>query len=158
MRTVTFGLAVLAFAASAAACTPMSDSRGNALDPTLVEGIKPGQHNRAQVAQILGTPSSTSTFDQNVWYYISKETAQLAFFDPKIVDQKVIVVTFNDAGVVSKIRELDSEEARSVELVGRVTPTRGQEQSVMGQLFNTFLRGAGSALGDTNAENDGFVR
>ncbi len=158
MRTVTYGLAVLVLAAVAAACTPMTESRGNALDPLLVEGIKPGQHDRAHVAQILGTPSSTSTFDQNTWYYISKETEQLAFFNPKIVGQKVIVVKFDDAGVVSEIKKYNGADAREVTLVERVTPTRGQEESLMGQLFRTLLRGAGSALGDTGEENDGFVR
>ena len=151
-------MAALALAAAVTACTPMSNSRGNALDPVLVEGIKPGQHDRAQVAQILGTPSNTSTFDQNTWYYISKETEQLAFFHPKIVGQKVIMVKFDDAGVVSEIKKYDREKARDVKLVERVTPTRGQEQTLMGQLFNTLLRGAGSALGDTGAQNDGFIK
>ncbi len=158
MRTVTYGVAVLAFAAMAAACTPMSQSRGNALDPALVDAIKPGLHDRAQVAQMLGTPSSTSTFDKNTWYYISKETEQLAFFDPKIVGQNVIVVKFDESGVVSEIRKYNGADAREVKLVERVTPTRGQEESVMGQLFRTLLRGAGSALGDTSEGNDGFVR
>lgn len=158
MRTVTYGLVALAVAMAAAACAPMTNSHGNALDPALVDGIKPGQHDRAQVARILGTPSSTSTFDQNTWYYISKETEQLAFFDPKIVGRKVVVVKFDESGVVSEIRKYDGRAAREVELVERVTPTRGQEQSLMGQLFNTLLRGAGSALGDSGEENDGFIR
>lgn len=158
MRTVIYGWVALAMAMAAAGCAPMSESRGNALDPALVEEIEPGRHDRAQVAQILGTPSSTSAFDKNTWYYISKNTEQMAFFDPKIVGQKVIVVKFDESGLVSEIKEYDGKEARKVELVERVTPTRGQEQSLMGQLFNTLLRGAGSALGDSSEENDGFIR
>jgi outer membrane protein assembly factor BamE (lipoprotein component of BamABCDE complex) len=34
------------------------------------------------------------------WYYISRRTAQTAFFDPDVVDQQVRVVSFDGQGVV----------------------------------------------------------
>ena len=145
--------------AMAVACTPMTESQGNNLDPELVKGIKPGLHNRAQVSRILGTPSSTATFDRNIWYYISKRTERLAFFEPEIVDQNVVVVIFNDDGMVSEVKRVNGVDAREVDLVARVTPTRGKELGLMGQLFKTLLRGAGSALGDPGeSEDEGFTR
>lgn len=157
MRTVTYGLAALAIVVAVGACTPMTTTQGNALDPKLVGEIKPGQHNRAQVARLLGTPSSMATFDKNTWYYISKNTEQVAFFQPTTVEQKVIVIKFDADGIVTTVSEYNGDTAREVETVDRVTPTRGQEMSLMGQLYKTLLRGAGSALGDSSEENEGFV-
>ncbi|MEX1107278.1 MAG: outer membrane protein assembly factor BamE [Dongiaceae bacterium] len=124
----------------AAACGGKYDVRGNEPDPEKVLAVHPGIDTRQQVSQLLGTPSTTSTFDPNTWYYISKRTEQYAFFDPDIIDQEVLVVKFDDGGLVSDMYIYGVEDGRVVEPVERTTPTYGQELTLMQQLIGNFGR------------------
>ena len=64
------------------ACSGIRDHRGFVLDPKLAEGIQVGVDNKESVAKTLGRPTFTGQFDPNDWYYVSRDTAQLAFRDP----------------------------------------------------------------------------
>lgn len=147
------GAAVVVLAmASLAACAPRVQTVGNLPRPEKIEQIQPGVDNKVQVAQKLGTPSSVATFDKNTWYYIGKKTESLAFFEPKVMDQKVIVVTFNGSGTVSKINKFGLKDGRNVQISKRISPTQGREMTLLQQLYSNLLRGAR----DTGA-NEGFV-
>jgi outer membrane protein assembly factor BamE (lipoprotein component of BamABCDE complex) len=124
----------------AVACGGKEDLRGNEPDPEKVLAINPGIDTRQQVAQLLGTPSTTSTFDPNTWYYISKRTHQFAFFDPDIIDQEVLVVKFDDAGAVRDMYIYGVEDGVVIEPTERTTPTFGQELTILQQLIGNFGR------------------
>ncbi len=134
------GAAALAASIVLAGCQPRIDARGNLPDPDTVGQIQPGVQSRAQVADLLGSPSAVSTFDDKSWYYISGRTETYAFFDSKVVDQQVLVVQFDDAGTVSGIERYDYEDGRIIDPVGRKTPTSGQKMTVMQQLFGNIGR------------------
>jgi outer membrane protein assembly factor BamE (lipoprotein component of BamABCDE complex) len=123
-----------------AACSGVEELRGNEPDPDKVLAVNPGIDTRQQVAQLLGTPSATGTFDPNTWYYISKRTWQYAFFDPEVVDQEVLVVKFDDGGMVSNMYIYGVEDGVVIEPVERETPTYGQELTIMQQLLGNFGR------------------
>jgi len=133
-------LGCAALAALLAGCSPRVDQRGNLPDPDAVLQVQPGIHDRTQVAEILGSPSTVGTFDDKTWYYISKRTETIAFLDPDVVDQEVLVVKFDDAGVVSDMRLYGLEDGRLVEPVGRETPTSGQELTLLQQLLGNLGR------------------
>lgn len=132
-----------------AACGGVEELRGNEPDPDKVLAVNPGIDTRQQVAQLLGTPSATGTFDPNTWYYISKRTWQYAFFDPEVVDQEVLVVKFDGGGMVSNMYIYGVEDGVVVEPVERETPTYGQELTIMQQLLGNFGRF------NTSDENNG---
>ena len=64
--------------------------------------INPGVDDKNRVAELIGTPSTISTFDDRTWYYICKRTETTAFFDPDVIDQEILVVKFDDSGVVAE--------------------------------------------------------
>ncbi|MEX1206332.1 MAG: outer membrane protein assembly factor BamE [Dongiaceae bacterium] len=134
------GAAALAASIVLAGCQPRIDARGNLPDPDTVGQIQPGVQSRAQVADLLGSPSVASTFDDKTWYYISGRTETYAFFEPKVVDQQVLVVEFDDAGMVSGIERYDYEDGRVIDPVSRETPTSGQELTFLQQLFGNLGR------------------
>ena len=123
-----------------AACAPRFDARGNLPDPEQLAEIKPGTHTRQEVSEILGSPSSTAFLDNETWYYISKSTETLAFFEPTVRERQVVIVRFDDKGVVSDVKTLGLEQGRRIEPVDRVTPTAGHELTIMEQLFGNFGR------------------
>ncbi len=133
---VALGLA----AAPLSACSPAVDVRGNVPDTDSVLAIQPGVQDKDQVAQLLGSPSSIGTFDDRKWYYISKRTETMAFFEPDVIDQQVVAIEFDDAGVVQTVELYGLEDGFEIEAVDRETPTFGTSLSVFQQLFGNIGR------------------
>ena len=133
-------LAATAFAALLSACAPNIIQRGNLPDPDLLSQVQPGVQTRNQVADLLGSPSSIATFGDEVWYYISSQTKTLAFYEPEVIDQKVIAITFDDAGKVKTIRAYGLEDAQAIDPVARTTPTGGREITFLEQLVGNLGR------------------
>ncbi|HLU92346.1 MAG TPA: outer membrane protein assembly factor BamE [Pedomonas sp.] len=140
-------LLIAAVAVNTAACTRIKDTKGYLADPQLVAAIQPGIDNRDSVLGTLGRPSLESEFDPNTWYYVSRHTEQLAFLKPKPIRHQVLVVSFNEKGVVSQVEKLGEEEIVKVQASKDKTPTRGRDISVWDQLFGNIGRfsPAGSA-------------
>src|SRR5215475_3227358 len=123
-----------------AGCAAKIDQRGNLPDPDAVLSIEPGVQTKDQVSQLLGTPSAVGTFDDKTWYYISKRTKTVAFFDPDVIDQQVLCIKFDDAGIVKKVDFYGLNDALAVEPVARTTPTYGQKLTLLQQLFGNIGR------------------
>ena len=121
-----------------AACAPTVDQRGNLPEPDKLAGIRPGATTKDEVAKILGTPSSTAVFDNKTWYYISRRTEQTAFFDPEVLDQQVVVVGFDEGGVVREVQHLNLADSRPVDPSSRETPSAGKELSFVEQLIGNL--------------------
>lgn len=123
-----------------AACSPMKSSNGYIPDKELVEKVRPGVHDRDSIAELLGSPTSVAQFKPEVWYYVKREAEQLAFLPEKVTMQSVVAVKFDEAGIVTDVHHYDLEDGKDIELVDRVTPTRGKELTFLGQLFGNIGR------------------
>ena len=130
-----------------AACAPMVDQRGNLPDPTKLASIQPGVTTKEAVSKLLGTPSSISTFNDKTWYYISKKTKRISFWDPEVLDQQVLAIKFDDAGIVADMRIYGLENARAIVPDPNSTPTSGRELTILQQLLGNIGRFGGSGGG-----------
>lgn len=122
------------------ACSPTVATRGNIADAERLGEIRPGTSTRDDVAVILGSPSTVGTFDQDTWYYIGQRTEKTAFFNPEIVERKVVVIHFDQTGVVEKVEELGLDDAQAVAYVDRETPTAGRELTFLEQMLGNLGR------------------
>jgi outer membrane protein assembly factor BamE (lipoprotein component of BamABCDE complex) len=141
-------LAVLAAGLAAlSACQAQVSVHGNM--PTMEElaVITPGQDDRDTVLDRLGTPSTLGTFQDDKWYYIGSKIETEAFFLPEEVDRQIMIVTFDDFGVVEKTEFLGMADAIEVEPQSRITPTEGIEFTVWQQIFGNFGRLPGAVGG-----------
>ena len=132
---------VLAFALGA--CAQSVQVRGNIPDGDVVSKINPGVHTRIDIASLLGSPSTVSTFQDSKWYYIGQKTTQFAFFEPEILERKVLVISFDDAGYVADTRTYGIEDGKIIDPVERITPTEGRELSIIQQLLGNLGRFTG---------------
>jgi len=116
------------------------EQRGNRVDEALLKDITPGVASRADVTALLGSPSATGTFDQREWYYISSTTHIRPARNPGVENQRVVVVRFNEAGIVEGIDRKGEAEMRNVDVVERTTPVPGNERSLLQALFGNIGR------------------
>lgn len=141
MRTAASALTLLlAVTTALAGCSGRLDVRGNLPDPENVLAVHPGVSTRDQVAEVLGSPSAVGTFDDQTWYYVSKRTETFAFFEPEVIDQEVLVVKFDNTGVVADMKLYGVEDGRVVDPVERTTPNLGQELTFVQQLLGNLGR------------------
>jgi len=130
---------------STSACAPINSYHGFQAIDADPKDVKVGEDTKSTVRARLGSPSATSTFDANVWYYITSVSARVAFRRPKTVSRNVTAVSFNkESEVVEHVDRLTLKDGKVIAYNGRETPTRGREMTVLEQLLGTV--GAGGML------------
>jgi outer membrane protein assembly factor BamE (lipoprotein component of BamABCDE complex) len=144
-RAWCWGLATLALVA----CVPQVSNHGYRLDEASLEQIEPGRTSREQVLQLLGSPSSLTTFDGSVWYYVSQRTERMSFYQEQVVNQDVVAIAFDDQGTVTSVDRHGLDQAHEISLVDRETPTSGSELTVFEQFIGNIGRFNPPADADT---------
>ncbi|MFC3124775.1 outer membrane protein assembly factor BamE [Pseudoroseomonas globiformis] len=122
---------------------------GNRADPDLLAQLAPGVQTQTDVQALLGSPSATGTFDRNTWYYISSMSRMQPAGNPSKENQRVVVVHFDDAGVLRTIEQRGSDTMQDVAVVERTTPVPGTDRTLLQALFGNIGRvGANSMSND----------
>lgn len=120
------------------ACAGIREHRGFVIDQTLAEGIQVGIDNKDSVTKTMGRPTFTGQFNPDDWYYVSRDTAQFAFRNPRVTNQSVLHVGFDKAGNVIAVDRTGKEQIASVSPVGDKTPTLGRKKSFFEELFGNI--------------------
>lgn len=133
-------LAAVAVVGALGACQPRVSNHGYVPDPDALARIEPGVHNKLEVAQFLGTPSTTALFGEETWLYITERREEFAFFKPEIIDQQVVAIAFNDVGIVDSVDQYVMEDGYVVDPVTRTTPTYGKQIGLLEQFLGNIGR------------------
>jgi outer membrane protein assembly factor BamE (lipoprotein component of BamABCDE complex) len=146
--------AAVAVLGLASGCARIKDHKGYVVDSTLIDAIQPGIDNRESVAKTLGRPTFTGQFDPDRnWYYIARNTRQLAFASPKPVDQTILAVRFDAAGNVVAVEKSGMEKIASISPDGDKTPTLGRDRGFFSELFGNIGRVGGVGQAGGTADN-----
>lgn len=142
-----FGTAALALTIAATglqSCSSVGEvmNNGYVVDEQSL-ALAPEGSSREQVLLSLGTPSTTATFDNEVFYYISqKRKRAAAFMKPTIIDQSVLAIYFDKDGVVKQRSNYTLKDGKVFDMISRTTPTGGKDLTFLQQLLSG---GAGAA-------------
>lgn len=120
-------------------CTPTQSSRGNMVEDFRLAEVVPGVSTKTNVLKSLGSPTTQAPFDDSVWYYMGQKMEKRGIFDPEVVDERIVVVAFDQNDVVQIVEEIDSDRI-DVPKVRRKTPTSGNEVTIMEQLLGNVGR------------------
>ena len=130
-------------------CSPIVENRGYVFDDKVIAQIEIEKTNAGQVLELLGTPSTTSTIDGTIWYYIYSRAETKAFYQPSVATRRVITLAFNENSQVAYMKEYGLEDGNLIAFNTSSTPTRGRELTIIQQLFGNLGRlGAGSLPGN----------
>lgn len=127
--------ATLAVALLSTACGQIVDQRGHQPVPGTVEKLEVGSQGRDDVLRLMGSPSTVATFGDEVWYYISTKNESTAFLAPKVLEQRVVAVSFDSGGRVREIKQYELKDGKEVDMVARKTPTAGKELTIVEQIL-----------------------
>ena len=144
-------LALALLGLAAGGCTRIRDHKGYVADEALVSSVQVGTDNKESVTGTLGRPTFVGQFSDNEYYYVSRETRQLAFAKPRPVAQQVLRVRFDPAGNVVAVDKTGLELVSKISPDGDKTPTLGRHRSFFEDIFGNIgavgAPGAGAPSG-----------
>jgi outer membrane protein assembly factor BamE (lipoprotein component of BamABCDE complex) len=119
-------------------CAGIYNHRGAVIDQQLATAIQAGVDNKDSVTKTLGRPTFTGQFNDNEWYYVSRDTKTVAFRSPTVTDQTVLRITFDAAGNVTQVQKTGRELVASIDPANAQTPTLGRKRSFFEELFGNI--------------------
>ena len=119
-----------------AGCAAVQNQRGYVPDMQAMQSVQIGTDTKETVSKKLGNPTTVATFSSDTWYYISAHVEQNAFFAPRPTERNIVAVEFAKDGKVADMHKYSLADGRVVDFVGRETPTRGREMTLIQQIFN----------------------
>jgi outer membrane protein assembly factor BamE (lipoprotein component of BamABCDE complex) len=127
---------------SVAACAPISSYSGFQTIESDPKDVKIGVDTKSTVRGKLGSPSATSTFDPNIWFYMNQVKERIAFRRPKIVARNVTAIAFNkESEQVESVHSYTLRDGKVIAYNDRETPTRGREMTILEQMLGAVGHG-----------------
>ena len=108
------------------------------MDEELTQAIQVGTDNKASVEKTLGRPTFSGTFNDNDWYYLGRDTRTFGFRNPRVTDQSLLHIRFDQAGNVASVQTTDEKMIASINPSKDKTPTLGREKSFFEELFGNI--------------------
>jgi outer membrane protein assembly factor BamE (lipoprotein component of BamABCDE complex) len=121
-----------------AGCTRIQNNQGYIADEELIASVQPGVDNKQSVQKALGRPTMTSEWDDNEWYYVSRNTKQIAFARPVPASQRILIVRFANDGTVTGVERRGLEKVANISPETDKTPTLGRETGIIEDLFGNI--------------------
>ena len=129
---------VVAILGLAAGCGATYENHGYVPQAGALAEIQSGVDTRSSVQRKIGRPGLSGVFTDQGWYYVSTTFEHYMFYEPEIVDRRIVAITFDDTNVVASVNQYGLEDGRVVDLVTRRTPTFGSELGIIQQLLSNI--------------------
>jgi outer membrane protein assembly factor BamE (lipoprotein component of BamABCDE complex) len=137
------------------ACAPVISQRGYLPDPTIEGAIKTGNDTKTSVQSRLGYASTTATFGNDSWYYISSTEKQVAFFAPTVLKRQILAVYFDRNNKVTSVRHYGLQDGHVIAFENKETPARGRETTFLQELLKASPGSSATNIQETNPGNGG---
>lgn len=138
-----------------ASCSSIIDTRGHTINTEDLKQVVEGQSTKEDIQALFGSPSITSSFGNDIWYYISVTKERFAFYAPEVTKQHVFAFTYNEAGALDHYDEFKLEDGKLVDFVEKTTPTAGKSLTAVEQLLGNL--GRFNAPGTTPGSRGGGI-
>jgi outer membrane protein assembly factor BamE (lipoprotein component of BamABCDE complex) len=155
MKRAAINTATIAAAVLLAGCAQMHAHKGIVLDSRLASSVQPGVDNKDSVEKLLGRPSFVGQFTPNDWYYVSRDTTQLGFRNPRVTKETVMIVRFDVKGNVASVQRTGKELVMNVKPYGKQTPTLGRKRSFFEELFGNIGSVGAAGMGGGQGGDNG---
>ncbi|MEM9061037.1 MAG: outer membrane protein assembly factor BamE [Pseudomonadota bacterium] len=127
-----------ALAAMLASCSPVIRLHGYAPVDEELAGVRAGQDTRGSVRRKIGRPSGTGIFTEDGWFYASSRVEHFAFYEPEVIDRRVVAIIFDERDIVQSVNTYGLEDGKIIDLETDTTPTFGRELTILEQAFGNL--------------------
>ena len=100
--------------------------------------LQVGKTTKNEIVQLLGSPSTTSNFDdEQSWIYISSEFKKFIFLDGYNTDQKILILSFNQNTLKNK-ELLSKNDINNIKYEETLTDSRGKKVNWLKEFFTNL--------------------
>ena len=106
--------------------------------------------NKNDIRKILGNPSTTSKFDNDIWIYIERKQTQSQLKNlgkMKIYKNDVLVLEIDDYGILRKKKLYDINDMEKIKVVEDATSTNMQKSSFIYNFMSSMRQKINDPLG-----------
>ncbi len=102
--------------------------RGQHISDQAISQLNAQKPNKEQVMELIGTPTFIPEKSQDTWYYIQRTQSQRLWFDPKVVKQRVVKITFAGSNI-SRAELSEDMQNESLSANSSYTATEGKNMN-----------------------------
>ena len=121
-------------------CSPRISRHGNIFSDDELRILKNARLNKSEIIEILGQPSTKSTFSDNIWYYIFFIQKEKAYFQVKNSGNKVLKIKFNRKQNVETYDIIKNDTSIKINTVKVNTENAVFERGLVRELLDSFVR------------------
>lgn len=125
-----------------ASCVSRVERHGYMFDMSGYDAVQVGVTNKEKLVKLMGSPTLITEFEgdrlqDSRWIYYSEDVKHFLFFRPKIVDRKIVVMSFDEADVVNQIKTIDlKDDNKNLKFAQNQTPVGDHEQGLLKAFFS----------------------
>ncbi len=116
------------------------DVRGQFVSDNAIEEINSKKLTQDKIIDLIGTPTYVPEYTNNTWYYIQRSLAKRAWFEPKVVEQRIVKITFNNKEKVSGASLLQDIHNENINIESKYTKAQGTEQGSLQKFVKNIGR------------------
>jgi outer membrane protein assembly factor BamE (lipoprotein component of BamABCDE complex) len=136
LRRSSLSIAAVAACFALSGCAAEIRNHGYAPVQEELAQIRVGQDTRGSVRRKVGRPVSSGIFTDEGWYYVSTQIEHYTYNEPKVIDRRVVAITFDAQDRVAAVNEYGLEDGKIIDLETNTTPTYGRELTILEQAFS----------------------
>ena len=121
-------------------CSPRISRHGNIFSDDDIKILQTAKLNKSEILEILGQPSTKSTFSDNVWYYIFFIQKEAAYFQVKNSENKVLKIKFDKKQNVETYEIIKNNNSVRIKTVKVDTKTAVYSKSLVREFLDSFVR------------------
>ena len=121
-------------------CSPRISRHGNFFSKDELRILQTTRLNKSEIIEILGQPSTKSTFSNNTWYYIFFIQKEKAFFRVKNSSNKVLKIKFDSNQNVASYDITENDTSIKINAVKVDITNDVFKRSLVRELLDSFVR------------------
>jgi outer membrane protein assembly factor BamE (lipoprotein component of BamABCDE complex) len=114
------------------------------------ESLVVNKSNKKDIREILGSPSTTSKFDNDVWIYIERKQTQSALKNlgkMKIFKNDVLVLEIDNYGILKKKEFFNKDDMEKIKIVKSTTQSTFNRDSFIYNFMSSMRQKINDPLG-----------
>ena len=114
------------------------------------EKLTVNQSNKNDILKLLGSPSTKSTFDNDLWIYIERKTDNSSltkFGNEKIIVNNVLLLEINNYGLLSSKEFLDLTKMQDLKFSKKITESKYEKNTFLYDFLSSMRQKINDPLG-----------
>lgn len=92
---------------------------------------------KQKVYELMGSPSTTSLYGSDEWFYMNTTKRAVGFMPAKIIKEDILKLTFKNDKLFD-IKFVENKDTKALKFEKNQTPVRGNDISLIGDFFGNM--------------------